>query len=104
MWDDEQPSINSSSSGAVINTTSNYQHPPNQEWIIERHPDKRPSNNRMVVEEIGASRDIIWVLEVRGVGVVVMRADTIDGDVKHGLSIFTNEELQFDKETDDASQ
>lgn len=80
------------------NTRSHYKFPVGQEWITDRHPDKRPSDARFFVEEFGPNRDLIWVLEVRGLGVVVMRAGANEGDVKHGISTFTDDEIKFDKE------
>lgn len=81
----------------VVHTRSQYLHPEGQIWVVDRHPDKRPSHSRYFVEEFGVDRDLIWVLEVRGLGAIVMRADAIDGDVHHGMSTFSNDEIQFEK-------
>jgi len=37
--------------------------------------------------------DVVWTLRVRGLGVVMLRGS---GAAWHGVSIFTEDELQFD--------
>ena len=58
---------------------------------IERHPDKQPSHSAMNIVDRGD--DVVWTLRVRGLGVVMLRGS---GAAWHGVSIFTEDELQFD--------
>jgi len=68
-----------------------YSYEPGEGQLVERSPDKRPSNAGFVIDEINGSQ--IGMLPVRGLGMIVMRAQ--DGEFK-GLSIFTDEEIKFD--------
>jgi hypothetical protein len=61
--------------------------------LLDRDPDHRPSDQRSVVEELD-NDNVRWVLEVRGLGVIVMRGNHKTQD--HGVSLFTDEELLFD--------
>lgn len=60
--------------------------------FLERSPDKQPSHSGMDISDRGDS--VVWLLKVRGLGVLMLRGDhTKDW---HGVSIFTDEQLQFD--------
>jgi hypothetical protein len=61
---------------------------------VERSPDRQPSHSRYVVEDRG--RDVVAVLEVRGLGAIVIRGTVANATEWHGVSIFSTDELQFD--------
>lgn len=68
--------------------------PPKEEWV-ETNPDRRRSSSRMVAVDLGS--ESVWLMEVRGLGVISMRATTepLGTYVFHGLSTFTDQMLQF---------
>jgi len=75
-----------------------YKYAPSWQADIERHPDKRPSASRMLVVDRG-KEGLVWLLEVRGCGAIVMRAasSTQSGRLHfQGVSLFTDEEIQFE--------
>lgn len=61
--------------------------------FIDRDPEHRPSDNRSICQALG-DYNVRWVLEVRGLGVIVMRGN--HNTEEHGVSIFTEEEILFE--------
>ncbi len=48
-----------------------YKYEPKWEKMVERHPDKVPSFGAIDIKDDGA--DLVWSLDVRGLGVVKVR-------------------------------
>lgn len=74
-----------------------YSYEPRTDELVERNPDRLRSVNRLFVVERG--RDLLWMMEVRGLGVLTMRAgsDRETGRlVFNGVGIHTDEEIKFD--------
>ena len=75
-----------------------YVYKPAWERDIDYSPDHQRSSSAMFVEERG--QDIVCVLQVRGLGAIVMRAQTdwrsTDGQLDFkGVSTFTKDEIGF---------
>ena len=67
--------------------------------FVERHPDKRPSGNRYEIEDRDKGKQTLLVMEVRGLGVIVMRASQNPETGKYeddGMSIFSRDEILFE--------
>lgn len=73
---------------------------PPRETIVETSPDKRRSSSRVNAYDLGT--ESIWLLEVRGLGVISMRAtsDPSGTYTFNGLSTFTDQMLQFGLEAE----
>ena len=73
---------------------------PPTETLVETSPDKRRSNSRITAVDLGT--ESIWLIEVRGLGVISMRATTTpSGDyIFNGLSTFTDQVLLFGLEAE----
>lgn len=78
-----------------------YVYAPTWERLIDRDPDHRSSDGLLACDAIGPKgRDFIWAFEVRGLGAFVARSHGSDPDTGRldvGFSIFTEDELKFDR-------
>jgi len=74
-----------------------YKYEPKFDELIERHPDKRRSESK--VEVVVRGKNLVWLLEVRGLGAITMRAgsDKKTGRLQFdGVGIFTRDQILFD--------
>lgn len=79
-------------------TPKSHKYEPKWEKTVDYNPDHRPSDSAMFIEDRGS--DVVWVLQVRGLGVIIMRAP--DGAYTHpftgegcGISVFDAAEIGF---------
>lgn len=76
-----------------------YVYEPGDGILVERHPDKRPSDADAWYTDQG--RDTTFIMEVRGLGCIRMRATGghDDGRLRfEGVALVTSEDILFDKE------
>ena len=68
---------------------------PPHETLVETNPDKRRSSSRIKAYDLGS--ESIWLVEVRGLGVMSMRATSSPSGRYHfkGCSSFTDQMLLF---------
>ena len=68
---------------------------PPAEMLVETNPDKRRSSSRLIASDLGT--ESVWLIEVRGLGVISMRAtqEAPGQYIFKGLSTFTDQMLQF---------
>ena len=69
-----------------------HKYEPKWERTVDYSPDRRRSDGAMYIEDRG--KDIIWVMQVRGLGALVFRAT--DSKTFEGVSTFTNDMIEFD--------
>jgi hypothetical protein len=75
-----------------------YDYKPTWEKDVDYNPDHQPSSSRKITVERG--RDILMVLQVKGLGVITLRATTSwldkDGDLHfEGCGIFDRGEIGY---------
>lgn len=71
--------------------SKSYKYEPKWEKDVDYNPDHRRSDSALFIEDRG--HDIVWVLQVKGLGVIVLRA--LDSRSFCGLSEFTKEEIGY---------
>lgn len=59
--------------------------------IPDYNPDHQPSHSAMYIEDRGG--DIVWLLQVKGLGVIMLRA--LDSRTFVGMSEFTKAEIGY---------
>ena len=75
-------------------TAKSYEYKPGWEMEVDLNPDHRRSTSATYIEDRG--KDILWVMQVKGLGALVMRAgsDTKTGRLDfRGVSEFSDAEI-----------
>lgn len=72
-------------------TAKPYEYNPTWEKQVDYSPDHQPSSSAMISEN--RETDFIWLWQVKGIGVIVVRSSTSCNDPH--ISIFTKEEIGF---------
>jgi len=75
-------------------TMKTYEYKPKWDMTVDYNPDHRRSTSATYIEDRG--KEILWVMQVRGLGAIVMRAgsDKYTGRMDfRGVSEFTDAEI-----------
>jgi hypothetical protein len=75
-------------------TAKSYEYKPGWEMQVDYNPDHRRSTSATYIEDRG--KEILWVMQVKGLGAIVMRADSdkYTGRLNFkGVSEFSDQEI-----------